>query len=47
MKDLKSSTKDFSLRIIRLYSALPKTTEAQVIGKQLFRSGTSVGGTLP
>lgn len=29
--------------IIRLYVALPKTTEAQVLGKQLLRSGTSVG----
>jgi len=36
-------TRDFALRVIRLYSALPKTTEAQVIGKQLLRSGTSVG----
>ena len=26
-----------------MFSALPKTTEAQVIGKQLLRSGTSVG----
>ncbi len=43
MKDLKTRTKEFSLRVIRLYSALPKTTEAQVIGKQLLRSGTSVG----
>jgi four helix bundle protein len=31
------------LRVIRLYSSLPKNTEAQIIGKQLFRSGTSVG----
>ncbi|RLB87518.1 MAG: four helix bundle protein [Deltaproteobacteria bacterium] len=43
MKDLKGRTKDFALRVIRLYTALPKTTEAQVIGKQLLRSGTSVG----
>ena len=43
MKDLKTRTKEFALRIIRLYSALPKATEAQVIGKQLLRSGTSVG----
>ena len=43
MKDLKTRTKEFALRIIRLYSALPKSTEAQVIGKQLLRSGTSVG----
>ncbi len=42
-EDLKTRTKKFALRIIRLYAALPKTTEAQVIGKQLLRSGTSVG----
>lgn len=41
--DLRQRTKQFALRIIRLYSALLKTTEAQVIGKQLLRSGTSVG----
>ena len=41
--DLRERTKRFALRIIRLYSALPKSTEAQVIGKQLLRSGTSVG----
>ena len=43
MKDLKTRTKEFALRIIRLYGALPKSSEAQVIGKQLLRSGTSVG----
>ncbi|MCK6629019.1 MAG: four helix bundle protein [Anaerolineae bacterium] len=42
-QDLRARTKAFALRIIRLYVALPKTTEAQVIGKQLLRSGTSVG----
>src|ERR1044071_8043457 len=41
--DLETRTTDFALRIIKLFSALPKTTEAQVIGKQLIRSGTSVG----
>lgn len=41
--DLKTRTKAFALRVIRLYSALPQTTPAQVIGKQLLRSGTSVG----
>jgi hypothetical protein len=28
-------TKEFALRVIRMFSALPKTTEAQVLGKQL------------
>ncbi|SRR6266581_699378 len=41
--DLKVRTRDFSLRIIRLYASLPKSAEAQVIGKQFLRSGTSVG----
>jgi len=42
-QDLRQRTKLFALRIIKLYSALPKTTEAQVLGKQILRSGTSVG----
>jgi four helix bundle protein len=41
--DFHTRTKVFALRIIRLYRALPKTTDAQVLGKQLLRSGTSVG----
>lgn len=41
--DLKTRTRQFALRVIRLYSALPNTTPAQVIGKQVLRSGTSVG----
>jgi four helix bundle protein len=41
--DLKTRTKAFALRVIRLYSALPQTTVGQVIGKQLLRSATSVG----
>jgi four helix bundle protein len=40
--ELRDRTKYFALRIIRLYGALPKSVEAQVIGKQLLRSGTSV-----
>lgn len=42
MDDLKARTKKFALRIIKMYSSLPKTTEAQVMGKQVLRSGTSV-----
>jgi four helix bundle protein len=42
-QDLKERTSDFALRIIQMYVRLPKTTEAQVIGKQVLRSGTSVG----
>jgi len=42
-QELIARVKDFALRIIHLYIALPRRTEAQVIGKQLLRSGTSVG----
>jgi four helix bundle protein len=42
-QDLRIRTKHFAIRIIKLYGSLPTQTEAQVIGKQLLRSGTSVG----
>lgn len=41
--DLRQRTKQFALRILRLYSALPQSTAAQILGKQLLRSGTSIG----
>jgi four helix bundle protein len=40
--ELLDRTKKFALRVIRLFTALPKSDEARVIGKQLLRSGTSV-----
>jgi four helix bundle protein len=42
-EDLRNRTKQYALRIIHLYSSLPKTKGAQVIGNQLLHSGTSVG----
>ena len=41
--DLRLRTKEFALGIIQMYVLLPKTTEAQVLGRQVLRSGTSVG----
>lgn len=41
--DLRERTKDFALRVIKMYSALPRTEEARVLGRQVLRSGTSVG----
>ena len=41
--DLRYRTRQFALRVIKLFSALPNTIESQIIGKQLVRSGTSVG----
>jgi len=42
-KDLKKRTKQYTLRIIKLVRALPKTREGRIIGNQVLRSGTSVG----
>ena len=42
-EELRNRTKRFALPIIRLFRHLPRTVEAQVLGKQLLRSGTSVG----
>src|SRR5687768_7227771 len=42
-ENLRTRTKKYALRVLRLFVLLPKTTEAQTLGKQLLRSGTSVG----
>ncbi len=42
--DLRTRTKGFGLRVIKVYTALDKRNQVQqVIGRQLLRSGTSVG----
>ncbi len=41
--DLAERTKQFALRIIKLVASLPKTPEANVIGYQIMKSGTSIG----
>jgi four helix bundle protein len=41
--DLRSRTKRFGVSVIKLFVMLPKTEEARVLGRQLLRSGTSVG----
>jgi four helix bundle protein len=41
--EFRDRTKAFASRVIRLFCSLPKgRTEAQILGKQLLRSGTSV-----
>jgi four helix bundle protein len=40
---LRKRTKAFALAIIRFCSRLPRSPEATVLGRQLLRSGTSVG----
>jgi four helix bundle protein len=39
---LQARTKQFAIRIVKLFRSLPKTEEARVIGRQVLRSGTSV-----
>jgi four helix bundle protein len=41
--DLRVRTKRFALQVIRMVNALPMGRVADVIGRQLLRSGTSVG----
>jgi len=41
--ELRARTKVFALSVIRLYTQLPGGTLAQVLGRQVLRSGTSVG----
>jgi four helix bundle protein len=42
-QEFKDRTKKLAVRVIRLVDALPKTTAAEIVGKQLLRSATSVG----
>ncbi len=41
--DFQKRTFDYALRIVRLVEALPKSETSTILGKQLLRSGTSVG----
>jgi four helix bundle protein len=41
--ELKRRTRAFALRVIRLAESLPRTRAAEVLGRQLLRSGASVG----
>jgi four helix bundle protein len=43
MNTLRDRTKAFALRVIRVYIELPKTELARILGRQVLRSGTSVG----
>ena len=42
-KDLEQRTKRFALTVIKFVSSLPRTREADVLGRQLLRSATSIG----
>lgn len=40
---MEARTKQFALQIIAMYSMMPKSAVTQVLGRQILRSGTSVG----
>lgn len=40
---LRERTKQFALRVIRLFRSLPASSEARTVGDQLLRCGTLVG----
>ena len=42
-KDLKERTKKFALKVIKVVEMLPRGRIADILGRQLLRSGTSVG----
>lgn len=42
-KELKARTRRFALRVIRLVESLPRRASAQIVGRQLLRSASSVG----
>src|SRR2546426_4689830 len=41
-EQMRGRTKQFALRIVRLFQALPRRDEARILARQLLRSGTSV-----
>lgn len=41
-ENLRQRTKEFGMRVIRMWKSLPNTTLSEVLGKQLLRCATSV-----
>ncbi len=46
MEKLDERTYKFALRIVKLVSALPRTMQGEVLGRQVLRSGTSIGANI-
>ena len=42
-KDLEKRTKAFALGVIKFVAGLPRTRDADILGRQLLRSATSIG----
>jgi four helix bundle protein len=45
-RDIVNRSIQFSIRVIKLYRELEKDTVGRIIGKQLLRSGTSIGANI-
>ena len=41
-EELRDRTKAFAVRVVKLFRAMPRTPDAQFLGKQVLRSGTSI-----
>ncbi len=41
--ELEGRTKEFAVRVVRLIRSFPKTVDGIEVGRQLLRSGTSIG----
>jgi four helix bundle protein len=41
-EELRDRTKAFATRVVKMFRALPRSTDTYVLGKQVLRSGTSV-----
>ena len=41
--ELEERTKKFAVRIVKTVGGFPKTSEGQIIGRQLLKAGTSIG----
>lgn len=46
MEKLDERTYKFALRVIKLVSSLPRTAISEVLGRQVLRSGTSIGANV-
>jgi four helix bundle protein len=42
-QEMRDRTKRLALRIVKMFGNLPRTREADILGRQVLRSGTSVG----
>jgi four helix bundle protein len=41
--ELEERTKKFAVRVVKTVGGFPKTSEGQIIGRQLLKAGTSIG----